>query len=183
MKTLCQVTLNEIINRTCFCIASFISAIGIITERVSGSWNRLQAAGVKPYFFLMPHLVEDSAIMMIQFIEFSLYVVFFLLTKRTLSSVALVTGLILMSSFTGLVFGLLFSVIMKSPMESLMFTQFIVYPVTFISGELTDLTSLSSLSYFNLCVDLRYRLAHPSHANLHAAHRIRSSIRKARRCI
>lgn len=74
--------------------------------------------------------------MMIQFIEFTLYFVFFLIPNRTFSMIALVTGLTLMSSFTGLVIGLLFSIIMNSPMQALMFTQFIVYPVTFISGKL-----------------------------------------------
>lgn len=125
--------------RTSFCIATFLSTVGMVTERVSGSWHRLLAAGVKPYFFLFPHLIECSSILLIQFIEFSIYTNFFLLTTRTLSSVSIATGFIFMSSLTGLVFGLLFSIVMSTPMQALMFTQFIVYPVTFISGEIFEI--------------------------------------------
>lgn len=133
--------------RGCYCFAAFLSAMSIVSERVTGTWNRALAAGVSPYHFLLSHLIEGLTILMIQFVEFAAYAVIFLLPDQRLSTIVTISAILFMSQLNGLVCGLLYSIVMKSAMASFMFTQFSVYPATFVSGKLID--DVKAQNYFN----------------------------------
>ncbi|CRK87266.1 CLUMA_CG001068, isoform A [Clunio marinus] len=119
---------------TFFSIAAYLTSVGIITQRADGTWNRIIVAGATPIHFLLSHLIEGTLILLIQCLEFYLYITIFLTPTINIDS-AITIGLILFGvGFSGLTFGLLTSVIMTTVMSSLMFSQIIAYPLGFISG-------------------------------------------------
>lgn len=106
------------------------------TERLSGTWNRSLVAGAKPVHFLLSHLVEGAMILMIQFIEYLIYLNFFLTpAPLTLNGTILLSTLLLLNGIAGLTFGLLLSIAMKTTMAAFAAAQFLVFPVTYVSGE------------------------------------------------
>lgn len=107
----------------------------MISQRVDGTWNRAIVAGAKPYHFLISHLIEGTAIVFIQFLEYAIYTLVFLSTNLSWNSAILMCSLLFLSGMAGLVFGLFLSVTSSSVMASLMLSQIFVYPVSFLSGE------------------------------------------------
>lgn len=107
------------------------------SERLSGTWNRSLVAGAKPIHFLVSHLIEGSMILAIQFIEYLIYLVFFLTpAPLTVNATVLLSTLLLLNGITGLTFGLLLSIAMKTTMTAFAAAQFLVFPVTYVSGKL-----------------------------------------------
>lgn len=125
--------------RAYFTLASYITSISIITEKLDGTWNRTLVAGAKPYHFVLSHLIEGSIIMFIQFLEYVCYLLIFLSTNLTWNSGIILSIILLLIGMSGLVFGLLLSIVTHSVMASLMISQIFVYPVSFISGEFSKL--------------------------------------------
>lgn len=106
------------------------------TERLSGTWNRSLVAGVKPVHFLISHLAEGLMILSIQFIEYLIYLIFFLTpTPLTTNATILLSTLLLLNGIAGLTFGLLLSIAMRTTMTAFAAAQFLVFPVTYVSGE------------------------------------------------
>lgn len=119
----------------CFSLASTITAIGIVTERINGNWNRLLSVGVKPKHFLIAQLAVSHSMMMIQVIEFVAAVFFFHESTFTWLFFVSTSLLFWLTATTGLLFGLLCSIIAKTTYASYMVSQFTTLPVYFISGE------------------------------------------------
>lgn len=121
-------------NRAFFTIASYISALSMITTRIGGTWNRSLVAGAKPIHFLWSHFMEGLIIVLIQQLEYSFYTIFIFEPNLSLSASILLPLLLLSVGLAGLCFGLMLSAVMGTVMESFMISQFFVYPASFISG-------------------------------------------------
>lgn len=83
----------------------------MIDERATGVWNRAIVAGVKPSQFLISHLIEGIAVMIIQFVELSVYVLFFLFPSLTWKATVLSLFILFEMGVAGVVFGIFVSVI------------------------------------------------------------------------
>lgn len=115
----------------------------MITSRLGGTWNRSLVAGAKPLHFLWSHFIEGLIIVLIQLIEYVCYTLFFFAPNLSLSASILLPLMLINIGLVGLTFGLLLSSAMDTIMESFLTSQFVVYPVSFISGLLYKFQDLT----------------------------------------
>ena len=89
--------------RVFFLLAAILTATSMIDERATGIWSRAIVAGVTPSQFLISHLIEGVAVMMIQFVELSSYILLFLFPPLTWKATVLLL-LILLFLWFGFIF-------------------------------------------------------------------------------
>lgn len=78
--------------------------------------------------------------MLLQLVVEAAYAIYFLSPSQSLSSNVLLCLLLLFMGLTGLLFGLLSSIVMKTQMGSFIVAQFAVFPLTLVSGNIYYLT-------------------------------------------
>lgn len=119
-----------------FALAATITTVGIVSERASGSWDRILVAGVKPRQILSSQLIVGVMMMVLQFIEIFAYIVFAYGSSDLNLSFLVVSGFLLfLSGLCGLLFGLLCSIVMKTILSAYVISQGAIYPISIISGE------------------------------------------------
>jgi ABC-type multidrug transport system permease subunit len=118
-----------------FGLAASLTAVGVVTARLNGSWNRLLSVGVDAEFFVISQLISSSCLMIVQAVELSAAVSFFYWSQMNFETFIGTFTLFLLTGFLGLAFGLLCSVVLKTVLASFMASQITVYPIIFISGE------------------------------------------------
>jgi ABC-type multidrug transport system permease subunit len=110
-------------------------SISVVSDRLDGNWNRILVAGADPSHFVISHLAEGLALMLIVFAQYTGYATIFLSPELSAEGMVLVSMLLFLVSINGIVFGLFFSIIMDSVKASMLITMFSAYPATFISGK------------------------------------------------
>jgi ABC-type multidrug transport system permease subunit len=112
----------------------------MIDERKSGVWSRAIVAGVKPSQFLVSHLIEGFVIMLVQFIELSVYILCFLLPPLTWKATGLLLLIFLVTGIAGIVFGVLVSLLAHDVSVSMHINQSFTKITIFICGESLEKT-------------------------------------------
>lgn len=107
----------------------------MIVERVDGTWSRVIVAGVKPRHFLLSHIIEGLAVMLIQCISTFTFVIFFLAEEVTRNGTLLILLITLLNGIAGVMFGQIVSVVTPTVGASLYVNLFFVFPAVFLSGE------------------------------------------------
>jgi ABC-2 type transport system permease protein len=131
--------------RTVFNNAGLILATSIISQKKEGTWNRLNAAGVKPHHILTAHLIEGSIFCLIIIFEYSIYAVFVLYSNSSFQSSFLIVSIVTLTAVGGLLFGLIVSIVMRSVMGAFMLTQLFIFPPTLISGIFWPFQAVSKI--------------------------------------
>jgi ABC-2 type transporter len=121
--------------RASFVLAACLTAVGIVTARLNGSWNRLLSVGVDPGCFVISQFISSSCLMFVQAVEFSAFVSFFYRSQMSCETFIGIFTLFLLSGILGLAFGLLCSVVLKTVLAAFVASQIMIYPIAFISGE------------------------------------------------
>lgn len=122
--------------RTSFYLASALTSAAMITERSNGLWNRMIVAGVKPLHLLLCHVIAGFTASIIQSIEVSI-VFLLLLPTVTWNSMGLTLLLIVFNGFSGIVFGVLISVIFNKFSTALNMIQFFSFASSFLCGKVS----------------------------------------------
>lgn len=116
----------------------------MIDDRLGGVWNRFTVAGVKPSQFLISHLLFGSCLMLVQaaeFLGFSLYIAF----DISMNYIATVSLLLILIGFTGVLYGLILSIVSDSTLVSSVGSLLAMYPFLCLSGEINfAVTSFTS---------------------------------------
>ena len=105
----------------------------MIAERSSGLWNRMIVSGVKPVHLLVSHIISGFIISVLQSTEICISF-FFMLSDFNYNSMLLMFLLVVVNGFTGIIFGVLVSVICRSISESLYLIQFVFYTSCYLCG-------------------------------------------------
>lgn len=112
-----------------------LTATGIVTERNTGTWKRLLVIGVGPNSYVLSLLISTSCLMLIQTVEFTAVVVFCFWSNFSWNFL-IATGLtFVLMGFSGLLFGLLCSVMLTSVLEAFALSQTTTFPISLISGK------------------------------------------------
>lgn len=117
-----------------FSFASYLTSIAMMEDRLGGVWNRFTVAGVKPTQFLISHLSFGSCLMLIQSIEFlgfALYIAF----DINLNYVVMVSLLLVLMGLTGVLYGLILSIITDNTLVSSIGSLLAMYPFLCLSGK------------------------------------------------
>jgi hypothetical protein len=121
--------------RIFFVLAAIATSSSMIDERKSGVWSRAIVAGVKPSQFLVSHLIEGFVIMLVQFIELSVYILCFLLPPLTWKATGLLLLIFLTTGIAGIVFGVLISLVAHDVSVAMHINQSFTKITIFICGE------------------------------------------------
>ena len=108
----------------------------MIDERATGVWSRAIVAGVRPSQFLISHLIEGVAVMVIQFVEISAYILLFLFPALTWKATLLMLLILFKVGISGIVFGIFVSVIMDNIAASIHINQSFMKLGFFVCGSL-----------------------------------------------
>lgn len=147
-----MVLILTFLSRAFFTNSAFILSSSINTDRLSGIWNRCSVAGVTPTQLLLSHLIEGVLLMLLQLIVNATYAIYFLSSSQSVSSTVLLCLLLLFMGLTGLLFGLLSSIVMRTQLGSFTVAQFAIFPLIFLSGN--DHANFLTLFAINLSISL-----------------------------
>lgn len=109
----------------------------MIDERSSTFWERAIVAGVQPNHFLVSHLLSCFIVMLVHFLEYSIYAMFFLLETMTWSSVTLLISLLLLTGVFGLIFGAYLSVKFDNAITALNICSGFAFLSFYLSGKVS----------------------------------------------
>lgn len=116
-----------------FSFASYLTSLALIEDRLGGLWNRFAVAGVKPHQFLLSHLASGSCLMLIQAIEFIGFAVY-LAFEINANYAILVSTLLILIGFNGVLYGLFLSVVTDNTLVSSAASLLAMYPFLCLSG-------------------------------------------------
>jgi hypothetical protein len=91
--------------------------------------------GVKPIHFVLAHLLEGLVFVTFMHIEICLYLFFILVPDLSFASMVWSSVILFLTGTTGLLIGLLCSIIMESSMTAFAVSQSIFHPPIFVSGS------------------------------------------------
>uniref|UniRef100_A0A1I8QDG6 Uncharacterized protein n=1 Tax=Stomoxys calcitrans TaxID=35570 RepID=A0A1I8QDG6_STOCA len=124
-----------------FFLATLLTASVFIEERLDGVWDRTLVAGVSAIQMLWAHLLSQFIIMVVQSIEVIVYIgVVFDTYNR--GDTATLIFLLTLTSFCGMLFGLLISVYCKSHTEANFVATGAFYPMIILCGLLWPLEGM-----------------------------------------
>lgn len=137
----------------------------MMEDRLGGVWNRFTVAGVKPNQFLISHLSFGSCLMLIQSIEFlgfALYIAF----DINLNYVVMVSLLLVLMGLTGVLYGLILSIITDNTLVSSIGSLLAMYPFLCLSGKnillfLDNLKIKNFLRFRNFLATRRHSIVSP----------------------
>lgn len=107
----------------------------MIDDRQSGLWVRALTAGVAPYQFVFSHLVIGTGIMIIQSIEFVVYAHLVVTDPHRWSFIVVVPLLIFLVGLSGILFGLVISILSDSILLATTISTVVAFPFILISGK------------------------------------------------
>jgi hypothetical protein len=158
--------------RTSFALSFLQSSMSIISERCSGLWNRLIAAGVTNRQLLISHFFESLIIVSLQYCELVVYVVYEMKTV-TWDSTVLVLFLIFLNGICGTATGILTSLLYKSVTFTMYAGQAFLILSLFCCGKTVDSSVTSGLMEFSF---FRHSLADSSASDIPSSHWLRPAI-------
>ncbi|KAH8265045.1 hypothetical protein KR038_004913 [Drosophila bunnanda] len=127
-----------------FFLATLMTAAVFISERMDGIWDRTLLAGVSATEMLWAHLLTQLIIMALQSFEVIMYIGLVFDTYNNGDTVTLI-GLLTLTAFCGMLFGLFISVFCKSHTEANFVATGAFYPMIILCGLLWPLESMPQL--------------------------------------
>ncbi|XP_061386051.1 ABC transporter G family member 20 [Musca vetustissima] len=124
-----------------FFLATLMTASVFIEERLDGVWDRTLVAGVSAIQMLWAHLLTQFIIMVAQSIEVIVYIGLVFDTYNKGDTTTLIF-LLTLTSFCGMLFGLLISVYCKSHTEANFVATGAFYPMIILCGLLWPLEGM-----------------------------------------
>lgn len=124
-----------------FFLATLMTAAVFISERMDGVWDRTLVAGVSAMEMLWAHLLTQLIIMAFQSFEVIMYIGLVFDTYNKGDTATLI-GLLTMTAFCGMLFGLLISVYCKSHTEANFVATGAFYPMIILCGLLWPLEGM-----------------------------------------
>lgn len=121
-----------------FSVTTYLTSIAMIDDRQSGLWLRALTAGVAPYQFVFSHLVTSTGIMIIQSIEFVVYSHLVVADPHRWSFIVVVPLLIFLVGLSGILFGLVISMLSDSILLATTISTVVAFPFILISGKQVD---------------------------------------------
>lgn len=117
-----------------FFLASMLTATAFISDRLDGIWNRVLLAGVVPSEFLAAHIVTNTAVMVLQSVEF-VVVTKYIYALENQGSSWLVISLIFLVGIAAIMYGLAVSILAKDFTTATFASSLIFYPMMIMCGE------------------------------------------------
>ncbi|KAH8388142.1 ABC transporter G family member 20 [Drosophila serrata] len=127
-----------------FFLATLMTAAVFISERMDGIWDRTLLAGVSATEMLWAHLLTQLIIMALQSFEVIMYIGLVFDTYNNGDTLTLI-GLLTLTAFCGMLFGLFISVFCKSHTEANFVATGAFYPMIILCGLLWPLESMPQL--------------------------------------
>ncbi|KAH8341453.1 ABC transporter G family member 20 [Drosophila kikkawai] len=124
-----------------FFLATLMTAAVFISERMDGIWDRTLLAGVSATEMLWAHLLTQLIIMALQSFEVIMYIGLVFDTYNNGDTLTLI-GLLTLTAFCGMLFGLFISVFCKSHTEANFVATGAFYPMIILCGLLWPLESM-----------------------------------------
>ncbi|XP_017062990.1 ABC transporter G family member 20 [Drosophila eugracilis] len=124
-----------------FFLATLMTAAVFISERMDGIWDRTLLAGVSATEMLWAHLLTQLIIMTLQSFEVIMYIGLVFDTYNNGDTTTLI-GLLTLTAFCGMLFGLFISVFCKSHTEANFVATGAFYPMIILCGLLWPLESM-----------------------------------------
>ncbi|EDW03077.1 ABC transporter G family member 20 [Drosophila grimshawi] len=124
-----------------FFLATLMTAAVFISERMDGIWDRTLLAGVSATEMLWAHLCTQLIIMTLQSFEVIMYIGIVFDTYNNGDTTTLI-GLLTLTAFCGMLFGLFISVFCKSHTEANFVATGAFYPMIILCGLLWPLESM-----------------------------------------
>ncbi|EDV31909.1 uncharacterized protein Dana_GF14305, isoform B [Drosophila ananassae] len=124
-----------------FFLATLMTAAVFISERMDGIWDRTLLAGVSATEMLWAHLLTQLIIMALQSFEVIMYIGLVFDTYNNGDTTTLI-GLLTLTAFCGMLFGLFISVFCKSHTEANFVATGAFYPMIILCGLLWPLESM-----------------------------------------
>ncbi|XP_030381127.1 ABC transporter G family member 20 [Scaptodrosophila lebanonensis] len=124
-----------------FFLATLMTAAVFISERMDGIWDRTLLAGVSATEMLWAHLLTQLIIMALQSFEVIMYIGIVFDTYNKGDTTTLI-GLLTLTAFCGMLFGLFISVFCKSHTEANFVATGAFYPMIILCGLLWPLESM-----------------------------------------
>ncbi|XP_034097636.2 ABC transporter G family member 23 [Drosophila nasuta] len=124
-----------------FFLATLMTAAVFISERMDGIWDRTLLAGVSATEMLWAHLLTQLIIMSLQSFEVIMYIGLVFDTYNNGDTTTLI-GLLTLTAFCGMLFGLFISVFCKSHTEANFVATGAFYPMIILCGLLWPLESM-----------------------------------------
>ncbi|XP_073823396.1 ABC transporter G family member 23 [Musca autumnalis] len=124
-----------------FFLATLMTASVFIEERLDGVWDRTLVAGVSAIQMLWAHLLSQFIIMVVQSVEVIIYIGLVFDTYNKGDTTTLIF-LLTLTSFCGMLFGLLISVYCKSHTEANFVATGAFYPMIILCGLLWPLEGM-----------------------------------------
>ncbi|XP_017154026.1 ABC transporter G family member 20 [Drosophila miranda] len=124
-----------------FFLATLMTAAVFISERMDGIWDRTLLAGVSATEMLWAHLLTQLIIMALQSFEVIMYIGIVFDTYNNGDTTTLI-GLLTLTAFCGMLFGLFISVFCKSHTEANFVATGAFYPMIILCGLLWPLESM-----------------------------------------
>jgi ABC-type branched-subunit amino acid transport system permease subunit len=90
---------------------------------------------VRPWQFLVSHLIEGALLASVNFVIYAIFVLFFLMPDMSMNASFLLLLIVFLAGLAGTVFGVLVSVICDSVSASQYVNQAFINPATFICGK------------------------------------------------
>lgn len=118
-----------------FFLASTLTATAFISDRLDGIWNRVLLAGVVPCEFLAAHVITNTAIMLLQSVEFVI-VTKYIYELENRGSSWLVISLIFLVGVSAIMYGLAVSILANDFTTATFASSLIFYPVMIMCGKL-----------------------------------------------
>jgi hypothetical protein len=118
-----------------------------VSERTSGTWNRASVAGVTPITFMLSHFIEGLSIMVFLNMEIFFYLLYLLSPEISWKALALASSIFFLENSVGLLFGLFFSIIMKTAWTSTLVSQTSLFFQLFLSGVFVHAVCIKSLFF------------------------------------
>ncbi|KAH8314097.1 hypothetical protein KR067_010439 [Drosophila pandora] len=127
-----------------FFLATLMTAAVFISERMDGIWDRTLLAGVSATEMLWAHLLTQLIIMALQSFEVIMYIGLVFDTYNNGDTTTLI-GLLTLTAFCGMLFGLFISVFCKSHTEANFVATGAFYPMIILCGLLWPLESMPQI--------------------------------------
>ncbi|EDW76377.1 uncharacterized protein Dwil_GK15422 [Drosophila willistoni] len=124
-----------------FFLATLMTATVFISERMDGIWDRTLLAGVSATEMLWAHLLTQLIIMTLQSFEVIMFIGLVFDTYNKGDTMTLI-GLLTMTAFCGMLFGLFISVFCKTHTEANFVATGAFYPMIILCGLLWPLESM-----------------------------------------
>uniref|UniRef100_A0A0K8TRC9 Putative abc transporter g family member 20-like isoform x2 n=1 Tax=Tabanus bromius TaxID=304241 RepID=A0A0K8TRC9_TABBR len=127
-----------------FFLATLITTAVFITERSDGVWDRTLIAGISTSEMLIAHIMLQSVIMILQCLEIVVYISLVFNTQNNGNNFTVI-ALLVLTGFSGMLFGLLISVYCKTHTMANFVATGAFYPMIMLCGLLWPLEGMPEL--------------------------------------